>query len=63
MEAIILFGGMGTRLRESVPDLPKPMAPVGGKPFLSYVLQWLDKYNINRIIISTGYKSDAIVSY
>ncbi|MCX6333135.1 MAG: sugar phosphate nucleotidyltransferase, partial [Bacteroidia bacterium] len=46
-----------------VPDLPKPMAPVGGKPFLSYVLQWLDKYNINRIIISTGYKSDAIVSY
>ena len=36
MEAIILAGGMGTRLREVVSDVPKPMAPVNGKPFLYY---------------------------
>ena len=40
-EAIILAGGLGTRLREAVPDLPKCMAPVAGKPFLSYAI---DRY-------------------
>lgn len=63
METIILAGGMGTRLQELVPDVPKPMAPVGGKPFLYYVFQWLEKYKIEKVIISAGYKSEAIVSY
>ena len=40
-EAIILAGGLGTRLREAVPDLPKSMAPVAGRPFLSYVIDYL----------------------
>jgi len=62
-EAIILAGGMGTRLREVVPDLPKPMAPVNGKPFLNYLLLWLKKYNFDKLIISAGYKSDTIVKY
>ena len=60
MEAIILAGGMGTRLREVVADVPKPMALVGGKPFLWHVLGWLAKYNCSRIVISTGYKSEII---
>jgi len=62
-EAIILAGGMGTRLREVVPDLPKPMAQVGGKPFLNYQLLWLKKYNFDKLIISAGYKSDTIIKY
>jgi D-glycero-alpha-D-manno-heptose 1-phosphate guanylyltransferase len=62
-EAIILAGGMGTRLREVVPDLPKPMAPVSDKPFLYYLLLWLRKYNFDKLIISAGYKSDTIVNY
>ncbi|MCU0462191.1 MAG: nucleotidyltransferase family protein [Bacteroidales bacterium] len=62
-EAIILAGGMGTRLREVVSDVPKPMAPVNGKPFLYYLLLWLDKYDISKAVISTGYKSDTIISY
>jgi D-glycero-alpha-D-manno-heptose 1-phosphate guanylyltransferase len=63
MDAIILAGGMGTRLRETIPDLPKPMAPVNGKPFLFYVLNWLKDYPVEKIILSTGYRSESITDY
>ena len=63
MEAIILAGGMGTRLREIISDLPKPMAPVNGKPFLFHLLSWLQEYPIEKIILSTGYRSDSISEY
>jgi D-glycero-alpha-D-manno-heptose 1-phosphate guanylyltransferase len=63
MEAIILAGGMGTRLREVVADVPKPMAPVNGKPFLYYLLQWLTSYPVEKLIISAGYKSEFIIQY
>jgi D-glycero-alpha-D-manno-heptose 1-phosphate guanylyltransferase len=55
-EAIILAGGLGTRLREAVPNLPKCMAPVAGRPFLSYVIDHLRMQGIERIIFSLGYK-------
>ena len=62
-EAIILAGGMGTRLQKVVPDVPKPMAPVGGKPFLYHILRWLEKYDIGKVVISAGYKADVIEKY
>lgn len=63
MEAIILAGGLGTRLRKVIGDVPKPMAPVNGKPFLSYLFEWLRKYPVEKIIISAGYKSESIIEY
>lgn len=62
-EAIILAGGLGTRLRSVVPDLPKCMAPVNGKPFLTYVINHLQSQGIEHFIFSLGYKSDAIVDF
>ena len=62
-EAIILAGGLGTRLRNTVPDLPKPMAPVNGKPFLSYLLNFLIQEGIEKIVLSVGYKHEAILNY
>ena len=60
MEAIILAGGLGTRLRSAVPSLPKPMAPIKGKPFLWYLLNyWLDQ-GIKHFILSAGYKYEVI---
>ena len=53
MQAIILAGGLGTRLRSVVSDRPKPMALVEGKPFLEYVLQGLKKSGIDDIILET----------
>lgn len=63
MDAIILAGGLGTRLKEVIKDLPKPMAPVNGKPFLQYILDWLSSYPVKKIILSVGYKYEAIKDY
>ncbi len=62
-EAIILAGGLGTRLRDAVPDLPKCMAPVAGRPFLFYVINTLRLQGIEKFIFSLGYKHEAIISY
>ena len=62
-EAIILAGGLGTRLREAVPDLPKCMAPVAGKPFLYYVISYFARQGIERFILSLGYKHEIIEDY
>lgn len=62
-EAIILAGGLGTRLRSAVPDLPKCMAPVNGKPFIAYVIEHLQDQGIERFILSLGYKSEAIIHF
>lgn len=60
MEAIILAGGFGTRLRPCVDDLPKPLAPVGGRPFIAYLLDYLEANGVCRVIISTGYMAEKI---
>ncbi|MBQ2847712.1 MAG: HAD-IIIA family hydrolase [Clostridia bacterium] len=60
MEAIILAGGFGTRLKPCVDNLPKPLAPIDGKPFLHYLLDYLYTNGIHRAIISTGYLADYI---
>lgn len=62
-EAIILAGGLGTRLRDTVPDLPKCMAPVAGIPFLFYVINHLLGQGIEKFIFSLGYKHELIEEY
>jgi D-glycero-alpha-D-manno-heptose 1-phosphate guanylyltransferase len=63
MDAIILAGGFGTRLQKVVSDIPKPMAPVAGKPFLYYILDWIIKYPVDKLILSIGYKAENIIEY
>lgn len=63
MEAIILAGGFGTRLQSVVKNLPKPMAPVNDKPFLTYVLNHLLRNGVSRFILSVGYRCEAIRDY
>jgi D-glycero-alpha-D-manno-heptose 1-phosphate guanylyltransferase len=62
-EAIILAGGMGTRLKQAVPDIPKPMAPIAGKPFLEYLLDYIARYDITSVILSVGYRWEVIRTY
>lgn len=62
-EAIILAGGLGTRLRSVISDVPKCMAPVAGKPFLNYLIQYLEKNGIESFIFSVGYKHEIIEEY
>ncbi len=63
MEAVILAGGFGTRLAEVVKDVPKPMAPVAGRPFLEYILDELLRQGVNRTVLAVGYKKEAIINH
>ena len=63
MEVIILAGGLGTRLRSVVQEVPKCMAPVGGRPFLAYILDWLKMYPIDHVVFSVGYLKERIIEY
>jgi len=62
-DIIILAGGFGTRLRESIQNLPKAMAPVNGRPFLEYQLDFISHFGFKRVILSTGYLSTAIENH
>jgi len=63
MEAIVLAGGFGTRLRQVVPNLPKPMAPVAGRPFLEILLSFLAGKGVCSVVLSLGYMADKVMGY
>ncbi len=63
MEAVVLAGGLGTRLRPVVPDLPKPMAPVAGRPFLEILLERLAATGFRRVVLSVGYRHQLIMNH
>lgn len=63
MKAMILAGGLGTRLRPLTEDVPKSMVPVGGKPFLQHQIEQLKKNGITEIILLTGHLSEKIEQY
>ena len=61
--AVILAGGLGTRLRSTVPDVPKPMASIAGRPFLEYQLDyWIGK-GIEHVVLSVGYRHKIIIDH
>jgi len=62
-EAIILAGGLGTRLKSVVHKVPKSLAPVAGKPFLEYLLQYAKKEGIEKFIFALGYKTELIEAF
>lgn len=59
-EAIILAGGFGTRLRGVVDDVPKPLAPVAGRPFLAWLLDALAARGLRRVVLATGHLGDQV---
>ncbi len=61
--AVILAGGFGTRIKHLLGDLPKPMAPAAGKPFLEWVVRYLARQGIKNVIISTGYGADIVEKF
>lgn len=63
IEAIVLAGGLGTRLRAAVPEMPKPMAPVAGRPFLEWLLDRWVAQGVGRFVLSIGYRADVIRSH
>ncbi|HEX8067337.1 MAG TPA: NDP-sugar synthase [Thermoleophilaceae bacterium] len=60
MQALVLAGGEGTRLRPLTLTVPKPVLPLAGRPFLTFMLDWLARHGVDEAILSCGYRSDAV---
>lgn len=63
MKAVILAGGMGTRLSEETDRIPKPLADIGGRPILWHIMKHLSHYGINDFVVCAGYKGDMVKDY
>lgn len=63
MQAVLLAGGLGTRLRSVIKDRPKPMALIENKPFMEYVVHELSRYGITEVIFAVGYKGSMVEEY
>jgi D-glycero-alpha-D-manno-heptose 1-phosphate guanylyltransferase len=62
-QAVVLAGGLGTRLKTVISDLPKSLAPVAGKPFLTYVLDYAKQQGVEKFIFALGYKTELIEEF
>ena len=62
-EAIVLAGGLGTRLRSELPDIPKCLAPVADRPFLFHVINYWRSQGVEKFVFSLGYKHEQIQEY
>jgi NDP-sugar pyrophosphorylase family protein len=60
VDAVVLAGGLGTRLRPAVADRPKALAPVGGRPFLDLLLAWLHGRGVRRVLLALGHGADQV---
>jgi len=60
---LILVGGLGIRLRSVISDLPKPMAPIAGKPFLEYLIRWVASHGFEQFVLCAGYRAEAITRH
>jgi mannose-1-phosphate guanylyltransferase len=60
MQALILAGGEGTRLRPLTSTIPKPVVPLVGRPFISYMLEWLRRHGVEDVILGCGFMADAV---
>jgi NDP-sugar pyrophosphorylase family protein len=58
--AVVLAGGSGTRVAHLLPGIPKPMAPVAGRPFLEWVVRCLARQGISRVLLSTGHLAGVV---
>ena len=62
MQALVLAGGEGTRLRPLTLTVPKPVMPLAGRPFLTFMLDWLRRHGVDDVVLSCGFMSDAVES-
>ena len=63
MQAVLLAGGFGTRLKPFTLENPKPLYPVQGRPFIDYLLDQIESFGINEVILLLGYKAEKIVEH
>jgi NDP-sugar pyrophosphorylase family protein len=63
IDVLVLAGGLGTRLAAVLPDRPKLLAPVAGRPYLGYLLDWLARFGAHRIVLGLSHRADAVLAH
>jgi mannose-1-phosphate guanylyltransferase len=63
LDIFVLAGGLGTRIRPVLGDLPKILAPILGRPYLSYLLEWLERFGARRVVLGLGYRAEAVIDH
>lgn len=63
LDVLILAGGLGTRIRPVLGDIPKLLAPIAGRPYLWHLLRWLRRFGARRIVLSLGHAAQPIIDY
>ena len=63
VDTFVLAGGLGTRIRPTLGDLPKLLAPIAGRPYLSYLLDWLTGFGAQRVVLGLGHQASVIVEH
>lgn len=62
-DVFVLAGGLGTRIRAVLGDVPKLLAPIGGRPYLYYLLKWLHSFGAKRVVLGLGHRAAAVIDY
>ncbi len=63
LDIFVLAGGLGTRIRPVLGELPKILAPILGRPYLAYLLDWLERFGARRVVLGLGYRAQAVIEY
>jgi len=63
LDVLVIAGGLGTRIQSALGDTPKLLAPIGGRPYLAYFLDWLRRFGARRIVLGLGHRAQAVVDY
>jgi NDP-sugar pyrophosphorylase family protein len=63
LDVLVIAGGLGTRIQSTLGDTPKLLAPIGGRPYLAYLLEWLRRFGAKRIVLSLGHRAQAVIDF
>jgi mannose-1-phosphate guanylyltransferase len=63
VDVVVLAGGLGTRLRPVLPDMPKVLAPINGRPYLDFLLDWLAGFGVGRVVLCLGYLAESVQAH
>ncbi len=63
LDVLVIAGGLGTRIQSALGDTPKLLAPIGGRPYLAYLLDWLRRFGAKRIVLGLGHRAQAVIDF
>ncbi len=63
LDVLVIAGGLGTRIQSALGDTPKLLAPIGGRPYLAYLLDWLRRFGARRVVLGLGHRAQAVIDF